>query len=243
MQEADSGAEVASQGGSFGTQRLPACGSFSYGLSDSSWCNPSTAQATHHHQPAQASQEYFYSPAAAATAAAAAAAASMPVPASAAALLRMGSTHSFPQLPTRPSDAHFSEAVTQPTLATLHPTDNNPVGLARAPSNSPSMPLPGYQGASAAQQHMVRPPSTATITMTPQVAPIPMGHIPAAAVADQDMEDITMLDDDGSDIGDDDDDMGDDSGATTHAAQLSEWRAGNASIVLESVGQLSEAGP
>lgn len=48
--------------------------------------------------------------------------------------------------------------------------------------------------------------------MTPQVAPIPVGHIPAAAVADQDMEDITMLDDDGSDIGDDDDDMGDDSG-------------------------------
>ncbi|KAK9868521.1 hypothetical protein WJX84_003456 [Apatococcus fuscideae] len=46
----------------------------------------------------------------------------------------------------------------------------------------------------------------------PEVAPMPAGHIPAAAVADQDMEDSTMLDDDGSDIGDDEDDMLDDSG-------------------------------
>ena len=78
--------------------------------------------------------------------------------------------------------------------------------------------------------------------MTPQVAPFPVGHIPAAAVADQDMEDSTMLDDDGSDIDDDDDDMGDDSGDTQRTSTRSHvWM--NYAVILGTMLMLLSKAP
>ena len=58
-------------------------------------------------------------------------------------------------------------------------------------------------------------PSTSVIPIgPPQVGPMPGQHIPAAAVVsiDQEMDESTAVDDDGSDIDDDDDDAGDDLG-------------------------------